>query len=94
MQPARGNYFARCFLVNKEAGELCELEDPVTGNITRAKTLDMYRYTIRELPDSICYITYGLSGDKVKSAILSRYPGLTLDSEIEVLILQKLEEHD
>lgn len=94
MRPAAGRYIERCRLANNHAGEIMELEDPVTGDITITETLDMYRYTLQDLPESICYITYGLSASKVKSAILSRYPGTAPDTDIEVVVLLKLKKHE
>lgn len=87
MQPARGNYSSRCFLVNKKEGELYELEDLETGEIKQAVLLDYFIYRLKELPDCICYITYGQLADKIKRALANRFPGLNSESEIEVLIL-------
>lgn len=89
MQPARGEYRKRCFLVNGEKGEVYELEDIDTGNITMAILLDMFYYTLNELPESLCYLCYGLPRDSVVKALRSRYPELQDRGGVEVLILQK-----
>lgn len=87
MQPARGNYSSRCFLANKEAGELYELEDIESGEIKQTVLLDYFTFTLEELPNSICYITYGQPAADIKRALMSKFPGLNSESKIEVLIL-------
>lgn len=89
MQPFRGGYTSRCYLANKTEGELYELKDIDTGITQQSILLDYYVYTIAELPDGICYITYGLSAQDVKRALLNRYRELSSESKIEVLILKK-----
>lgn len=90
IMPARGEYTSRCLLVNGDKGEVYELEDIESKSMTKAILLDLYRYTINELPESLCYMSYGLSRDSVIKALRSRYPELRKDiAEVEVLILQK-----
>ena len=89
MQPYRGDQPSRCYLVNKTEGELYELKDIETKITHSAILLDYYIFTIQELPDGICYITYGMPAVDVKRALLNRYRELSSESEIEVLILKK-----
>lgn len=89
IQPARGDYRSRCLLVNGEKGEVYELEDVDSGNITRAILLDLFCYAVNELPESICYLCYGLPRLTVIKALYSRYPELQSGKNVEVLIIQK-----
>lgn len=88
--PARGEYRNRCLLVNGDKGEVYELEDIESGHVTKAILLDMFCYRLDELPESLCYLSYGLSRYAVIKALCYRYPNLKKDdAEVEVLILQK-----
>lgn len=90
IQPRRKEYTNRCLLVNGKSGEVYELEDIESGHVTKAILLDLFYYEMRELPESICYVAYGVSRDLVKRALRSRYPELKNDTAmVEVLILQK-----
>ena len=90
IQPRRDGYENRCLLANGKSGEVYELEDIETGQVTRAILLDSFCYEIGELPESICYIAYGTSREQVKRALCSRYPQLKNNmATVEVLILQK-----
>lgn len=90
IQPGRSGYENRCLLVNGKYGEVYELEDIETGQVTKAILLDLFCYEMGELPESICYIAYGTSREQVKRALRSRYPQLKNNmAMVEVLILQK-----
>lgn len=90
IQPGRDGYANRCLLVNGKSGEVYELEDIETGQVTKAILLDSFRYEMNELPESICFLAYGLSLNQVKRALRARYPELKNDTAmVEVLILQK-----
>lgn len=90
--PSRKDYEKRCYLANKKSGEIYELSDLNTDQTTKALLLDYYQFTMRELPDSICYVVYGIPSDQVKRALINKYPQLRDENaEVEVLILQKME---
>ena len=91
VQPARGDYRKRCFLVNSEKGEVYELEDPETGEISKAILLDYYTYAVSKIPDSICYLAYGMGSKVIVPALQERFPVLRDNHEVEVLILKRID---
>lgn len=93
MQPARKNYASRCLLVNKETGELYELEDVKDGTCVMAILLDYYTFEMRELPETLCYLSYGSSKEITERALSRKYPSLRQSqAEVEVLVLMKLDD--
>lgn len=88
IQPARGNYSVRCRLVNGREGELYKLTNEGEGEVY-AELLDMFVYTLKELPESNCYWAYGMGKEKLMRALMNKYPNLREDSEIELLLLRK-----
>ncbi|WP_303181406.1 hypothetical protein [uncultured Butyricimonas sp.] len=87
IQPARGQYTARCRLVNGREGELYRLTNE--GEEVYAELLDMFVYTLKDIPESNCFWAYGISKEKLVQALMSKYPRLREDSEIELLLLRK-----
>ncbi|WP_294141627.1 hypothetical protein [uncultured Sanguibacteroides sp.] len=86
--PARGNYAIRCRLVNGREGELYKLANDGENEIY-AELLDMFVYTLKELPESNCYWAYGMSKERLIQALMNKFPCLREDSEIELLLLRK-----
>lgn len=89
IQPSRGHYTDRCRLVNGKQGEIYKLTSPDDGVEVFAELLDLYVYTIRELPESSCYWAYGMNKEKLIRALMNKYPRLREDSEIELLLLRR-----
>lgn len=90
IQPARGDYTRRCRLINKQGGEIYRLEDIDNGTVVSAELLEYCTYMLCQIPDILCYMSYGIGSEKLVPALLSRYPQLKEDSEIEVLLLRKI----
>lgn len=88
IQPARGHYADRCRLVNGHEGEIYKLNMEGDDEVF-AELLDMFEYTLRELPESNCYWAYGMSKEKLTRALMNKYPRLREDSEIELLLLRR-----
>lgn len=87
IQPARGQYTARCRLVNGHEGELYKLMND--GEEVYAELLDMFVYRLGEIPESNCFWAYGIGKEKLVRALMNKYPRLREDSEIELLLLRK-----
>ena len=88
IQPARGNYTSRCRLVNGLEGELYKLTNEGENEIY-AELLDLFVYTLNELPESNCYWAYGMSKEKLIRGLMNKFPRLRESSEIELLLLRK-----
>lgn len=92
IQPARGQYTTRCRLVNGRVGELYKLTNE--GEEVYAELLDMFVYTLKDIPESNCFWAYGMSKERLVSALMNRYPRLREGSEVELLLLRKCKVKD
>lgn len=92
IQPARGQYTARCRLVNGREGELYKLTNE--GEEVYAELLDMFVYTLKDIPESNCFWAYGMSKERLVRALMNKYPRLREGSEVELLLLRKCKVKD